>query len=113
MAVHIFNCSVDTPDPNPESIPEDLCYNDMESIIEIVLEQIFEIDNAIAEHEENDTDDGCGGLSIKKVVDFSYYDNKSKISFLNDVSSCFKRINYKDNFNSLFRPELNTPPPKA
>ena len=113
MALHIFNCSVDTPDPQPESVPEDLSYNDMESVVEIVLEQIFNINNAIAEHEDNDTDDSSGGLVIKKGIDFSYYDNNIKVSFSNAVATICNYINYRDNFYSLFHPETVPPPPKA
>lgn len=113
LALHILNCSVDTADPQPDSVPEDLSINDMESIVEIVLEQVCHIDNAIAEHDENDTDDDSGGLTIKKGIDLSYYGNHSKISFSSATTIICKYSNYKDNFYSQFHPELTTPPPKA
>jgi len=113
LALHIFNCSVDTPDPQPDNVPEDLSYNDMESVVEIVLEQVLGINNAIAEHDENDTDDAGGGLTIKKGIDFSYYENNIKISFSNAVTTICKYGNYRDNFSSQFHPELIPPPPKA
>lgn len=56
MALHIFNISVDTPDADPDSKPEDLSYNDMESVVEIILEKCLDYDNAIAEHDEADED---------------------------------------------------------
>lgn len=104
FALHILNCSVDTPDPNPDSVPEDLTVNDMESIVEFVLEQVFDINNAIAEHDENDTEDDSSGLTIKKGIDFTYYDNHNKISFSNAVITISKRSNYEDNFASQFHP---------
>jgi hypothetical protein len=113
LALHIFNCSVDTPDLQPDSVPEDLSYNDMESVVEIVLEQVLDINNAIAEHDENDTDEGSGGLTIKKGVDFSYYESYFTVSFSNTVRTICKDFNYIDGFTSQFHPELTPPPPKA
>lgn len=113
MALHIFNCSVDTPDPQPDSVPEDLSYNDMESVVEIVLEQVLGINNAIVEHDENDTDEDSGGLTIKNGIDFSYYDNSLKLSFSNAATAICKHSNYTDNFSSQFHPELIPQPPKA
>ena len=79
MAVHIFNCSVDTPDAKPDYVPEDLTYNDMESVVEIVLENVLDIKDAIAEHDENDTEEG-NSFNIKK--DFSFH-NRSKVEKIN------------------------------
>ena len=41
MGLYLLNISVDTADPNPEHIPEDLSINDQESIVEIVVEKIL------------------------------------------------------------------------
>lgn len=113
LALHILNFSVDTPDFQPEQVPEDLTYNDMESIMEVVLEQVLEINNAIAEHEENDTDEGNGGFSVKKSIDFSYYDTRGIVLFLATNYTVCSHNNYQDNFSSKFHPELVPPPPKA
>src|ERR1035437_9819983 len=57
FALHILNISVDSPDPQPEWVPEDLSVNDMESISEIVCEQILHIDNAFPENDDQDNAD--------------------------------------------------------
>ena len=57
MALYLLNISVDTPDPYPEHIPEDLSFNDQESIIEIVLEQFLGYEDAIKEYDDHDTED--------------------------------------------------------
>ena len=67
MALHILNCSIDTPDAQPDSIAEDLSINDIESISELVIEQIFGFDNAISEHDEHDTQDGYS-FEIAKIL---------------------------------------------
>jgi hypothetical protein len=69
MAFLILNCSVDTPDAMPESVAEDLSYNDMESVIEIVIEQVLGFENAIVEYDDNDSEDGLG-FNLKKTLDF-------------------------------------------
>lgn len=69
MAFHVLNCSVDTPDFLPENVAEDLSYNDIESVIELVVEQVLGYENAIAEYDDNDTDSN-GGLEIKKSLSY-------------------------------------------
>jgi hypothetical protein len=66
MAIHIFNLSVDTKDVAPDCIAEDLSINDQETVVEIVLEKVLGIDNAIAEQDEPDEEDG-GALDFKKI----------------------------------------------
>jgi len=112
MAVHIFNFSVDTPDAQPDFVPEDLTYNDMESVVEIVLENLLGIQDAIAEHDENDADDG-GCFQIKKPFSF-FYHPKIKINQVFDKGhSVMVSTNYLEQFFSQFHPEIVPPPPKA
>jgi len=112
MALLIFNCSVDTPDPQSENVPEDLSYNDMESVVEIVLEEVLDIENAIAEHDDTDTGEGSG-FEIKKGVDFSYHQSNNKILFCNNSTTVCKHSHYKESYYNQFYPELTPPPPKA
>lgn len=55
MGCYLLNISVDTADPHPNHIPEDLSINDQESIVELILEQILGYENAIEEYDDNDT----------------------------------------------------------
>ena len=71
MAIHIFNCSVDNPDPMPNSYPEDLSINEMESVLEIILEQLCGIENAIVEYDENDAEERSTADSMKKLFNSS------------------------------------------
>jgi hypothetical protein len=54
MALYLLNISVDTADSTPHYLPEDLTFNDQESIVEIVLEKILGFEDAIAECDDND-----------------------------------------------------------
>ena len=112
LAFHIFNCSVDTPDAKPDYIPEDLSYNDIESVAELILEKVLNIENAIAEHDENDTEDG-NSFDLKK--EFVYYHQtevKNDKNFNNGLS-IIVLTNYDEQYSSQFHPEIVPPPPKS
>jgi hypothetical protein len=57
LALFLLNTSIDTVDPYPEYIAEDLSYNDQESIVELVLETFLGFEDAIAEYDDHDNDD--------------------------------------------------------
>lgn len=57
MGLYLLNISVDTADPNPEHIPEDLTINDQESIVEIIVEQVLGFEDAIKEYDDHDPED--------------------------------------------------------
>jgi hypothetical protein len=71
LALHILNISIDPPDFYSEEIPEDLSYNEMESIIELVLEKGLNIENAIPETDDNDNN---FHFKFDKKIDF-FIDN--------------------------------------
>lgn len=58
LALLMFNNSIDAPDFYGDEIAEDLSYNDIESITELVLEVFIGIENAVPEHDEDDSEDG-------------------------------------------------------
>ncbi len=51
MAMYLFNICADAPDPGGTNTTENLAYNDMESVLEIIPEHALQIGNAIAEHD--------------------------------------------------------------
>jgi hypothetical protein len=65
MGLYFLNISVDTVDPNPEHIPEDLSINDQESIIEIIVEKILGYEDAIKEYDDHDPEDHNTQTNIK------------------------------------------------
>lgn len=111
MALIILNCSVDNPDAHPDCVAEDLSFNDMESIVEIVLEEGIGIKNAIPEHDE--PDDDSTNSTVKKTINF-YCRAKEKV--LTNHFFIIKKINkffYNGEFSEQFHPEIVPPPPKA
>lgn len=65
MGLYLLNISVDTADPSPEHIPEDLSYNDQESIVEIFIEKVLGFEDAIEEYDDNDTEDHNKHKNVK------------------------------------------------
>jgi hypothetical protein len=109
VALHILNCSIDAPDAKPYYIPEDLSYNEVESITEYVLEHIFDLKNIVNEQEDTDENDS---FSTKKAIDFSYYQHVLK-SVLPYSFSKFDFTLYHEIYSAIYHPELIPPPPKA
>ena len=111
LAFHIFNCSVDTPDAKPEYIPEDLTYNDIESVAELVLEKVLNIENAISEHDENDTEDG-NSFDLKKEFVYCHQSEVRNDKNFNKGLSIIAVTYYEEQYSSQFHPEIVPPPPK-
>ncbi|SEB45281.1 hypothetical protein SAMN05192540_0356 [Maribacter dokdonensis] len=111
MGLYMLNISVDTADPNPQHIPEDLTFNDQESIIEVILEQILGYENAIQEYDDNDTEDHNTkkpNLKIDLINHLSKVDHLA-IGFLKRSGN-----NFIDRNNAILKGfyDLDIPPPK-
>ncbi len=109
LAMHVFNCSAHTPDLQPCNLPEDAEYNEMDSIVEVVLEMVLEIDDAVPESEDDNED----RFRIKHEVDFSDY--KSLLRYTIKEASVCKSENtvYFRNLPEQIHFDFVPPPPKA
>lgn len=110
MGLYLLNISVDSPDPNPEHIPEDLSINDQESIIEVVVEKILGFEDAFEEYDDHDSEDHHKKKPIEVVI-FA-----QKIIYLATKESIIETIkeeftDYNPYLTSGFQ-KLDTPPPK-
>ena len=111
MALHILNCSIDTIDPGKKDNQESLAFNDIESIVELILEEVLHIKNAIPEHSEDETNQGQG-LVLKKGIDFIFFFS-TKVFAANPAEDTVRYSNfYFDHFFSSFKQEIDSPPPK-
>lgn len=111
MALHIFNISVDTPDAQPDYVPEDLTINDMESVAEIIIEKGFGIDNAFEEHDEQDENDAS---NFEMSKDFKVYPHQTTIKIISpEVHFVKHNFTYNNQFYNSFVNEISPPPPKA
>ena len=110
MGIYLLNLSVDTADPYPDYIPEDLSYNDQESIVEIIIEKVLGFENAIEEYDDHDPEDHNKKKNVK--IDFLVYHSskaENTIKYLNKKKQLF--IKSKDQLAAGFK-EIDSPPPK-
>lgn len=110
MGLYLLNISVDTADLKPKHIPEDLSFNDQESIIEIVLEKVLGYEDAIKEYDDNDTEDH-NTLTITKINLINRYLNDINIKQLFIETKRQKFLDLNAYFTNGFH-QLDTPPPK-
>lgn len=93
MFLYMVNLSVDSPDPKQKHIPENLDYNDQESLIEILLEKILGFDNLLPEF---DDDDGAkSSINLKVNLDHLLIINDNALNSAQEVSlsqffKCFR-----------------------
>lgn len=112
MALYLLNCSVDTSDITPKYIPENLSFNDQETIVEIIVEKVLGFENAIPENEDSDSENQ---LVFKKTISVAFYilpdfDTKIKEILLSSrlENSRFIEANI---LKTYF--EIHSPPPEV
>lgn len=111
MGLYLLNLSVDTADPNPEHIPEDLSFNDQESIVEIVVEKVLGFEDAIKEYDDHDTEDHNKKKNVKidLLVHVIKVDKFAQNQFLKR-KTLFP--DYEARLTNGFN-EIDSPPPKV
>ncbi|WP_372755920.1 hypothetical protein [Mariniflexile sp.] len=112
MGVYLLNISVDTPDPFPENIPENLAFNDQESIVELVIEKLLGFEDAFAEYDDPDSEDPVNkknNIKINFLIQCSNEPLDSEIVF---ILSKQQFSSYDDFLIQGFQ-KLETPPPKV
>lgn len=111
MGLFLLNISVDTADPKPEYVSEDLSFNDQESIIEIIVEQVLGYENAFKEYDDHDTEDQNKKKNVK--IDLVVHVIKTKD---NPHYQLIERkrnfLDYEARLISGFK-EIDSPPPKV
>ncbi len=109
--MHMLNVCVDMPDAGPDDVPEDLTINDQESLVEMVLEQGLDIENAIAEHDEAD-DTNTQNFEMCKDVKFQP-NQAALLNFNIPFKYIFLNTPHKIDYSYMYYKEINPPPPRA
>ena len=109
IALYLLNISVDAPDQLPGHFPEDLSFNDQESIVELVVEKLLGFENAIAECNDNDAEEhnSQGG---KKITLYFPFDKSDSQPFLGPKKQ--RHPDFEHFLTNGFH-QLDVPPPKA
>lgn len=112
MCLYMLNLSVDAPNPEVLDISKSLSFNDQESIIEIVVEQILGFENAIVEFDDNDTSHEQRqkkGLTLDFFVLSSFSANMDTILFGKNLQK-FDAVAH--HFDTRYF-EIHSPPPEV
>ncbi|MCO6149171.1 hypothetical protein [Flavobacterium sp. NRK1] len=88
MALHILNFSIDNPHTLFESNKVDTDFEEVDSMVELVLEDVFNIENAIPEHHTKTP--LTHKFNIKKVV--WMFDQQEYLKFNEPVAENFKIV---------------------
>jgi hypothetical protein len=102
MALHILNFSIDNPHTLFEHNKVDADFNEVDSVVELVLEDVMHIDNAIPEHHTKTPI--THKFNAKKVV--WVYEQYQPIQFTEPVAVNFKVV-FADTFYT--NPIYNSP----
>lgn len=111
MGLYLINISVDSADPNPNYIPEDLSINDQESLVEIFIEKVLGYDNAIEEYDDIDADEHNSQSNVKIDL-LNQVCNTNKFANCENYKRKIRYTYYTLNLVQGFI-EIDSPPPKA
>lgn len=111
MGLYLLNISVDVADPGSANNPENLSFNDQESIIEIVVEKILGFENAIEEFEDHDPEENGNKRTLK--VDFATHGSLDCPAFRSTREPNSQRFPTYEAGLTIGHHSTDTPPPEA
>ncbi|WP_421807341.1 hypothetical protein [Flagellimonas sp.] len=111
MGLYLLNICVDTADPNPKHIPEDLSFNDQESIVEIIIEKVLGFEDAFAEYDDPDSEEHNKKKNVK--IDLLVYSPQGNEGLKHSLN--LKKKLYLDHGSRLTMGfyDIDSPPPKV
>lgn len=112
LAMHVLNISIDTADPFHQQQKEDLSVNDIESIAELMLESVFDVTNAIAEHDEPEQEETSNFWS--KKIHFSTVERvQLHVSLIEIGESTLLKTVFIERLHGRLTCRLHSPPPEG
>jgi hypothetical protein len=110
LALHLLNLSIDPRDAQPDSVPEDLSLNDIETITEFFAEVILNRVDAFQEHDEKDNGDG-GAVDAYKY----FCSNNSIVIKCSPITLSSPQKFHSRNLVKIESPSVNIiiPPPRG
>jgi hypothetical protein len=114
MALHILNFSIDNPHTLFENNKVDTDFNEVDSVVELVLEDVLSIDNAIPEHHTKTP--VTHKFNAKKVV--WVFEHEQPIHFNADTQDNYRLVldntlYYKKQFYLSPQVSFFSPPPEV
>ncbi|MEE3243138.1 MAG: hypothetical protein VX226_00605, partial [Bacteroidota bacterium] len=97
IALYMLNICVDSPDLFPNRA-ENLNYNDQESVIELVVEQVLDLGDIIPEYDDNDAEEHTSSKTSANldyfIVDASAIAIQQNFSLLKQQNTLFALANF-------------------
>lgn len=111
MALHILNMSVEVADIGNHQLLEDPTYNDQESIFELLVEQVLGFEDAVMEHESNNTGDHHQNGQVKVHL----MNGPTALADRIQVAARAARVSFPDlwQYPTAGFGEMDGPPPKG
>jgi len=116
MALYLLNISIDCPDFDSELLKKVEVYNEQESIIELVLEQVLNLGDIIQESDLEESEDSSPRKSKNKMDTYTSIQlNKvqENITHISTRSKGSEKIGVLHRFSNQFLLQPDTPPPWA
>jgi hypothetical protein len=109
LAGIIMNLSIDPPDREAPGVAEDLTFNDVESIAELVGEQFLGLTDLFPESDEPD-----GGTDLaKKALEYRCTRYAALLNEPGKERMVVMSYPYAEHFTVQYKPEPRVPPPWA
>lgn len=110
ITLQIINCSVDPIDPSPDYVPEDLSINEMETITEIIAEEVLDIEDCFPEQDDHDNPDKTSFEVVKLVTTILSIESIKSPKY--DIKLRKLRPSHYRHYAHQCSPEIDAPPPK-
>ena len=111
LGLYFLNLSVDNAYPSPEQIPEFISFNDQESIIEILVEQVIGFEDYFIEleHPESETKSPKHNTKTELKLNLPIW-----LGLLPEYIDSFNTLpTTKEAFLRQSYPQIDPPPPKC
>ncbi len=111
MALYLFNISVDTNHSYPDGFLQEVGLNEQDSFIELILEEVLGIENALAEYDNEDSEEHRKKES--RIKELLLHNEGLPENHPTIFKAKKERLSaYRNSFYSVFL-DLDTPPPKG
>jgi hypothetical protein len=114
LAFHFFNVSVDPQNSDADCLSEKLSINEMESVAEIICEQMLHIDNAFPEHRHHKSHNSDKSTPAALHLTLAFWHQPLSGGLFTPcrtLNSLY--ISQNENFFQQYSLDILTPPPKA
>ncbi len=108
LAIQLLNISIDPSDRERFGLTEDITFNEIESLSELLLEEVLEIEDCIPESDERDSDNIKTGFTAIALINANFQYNCTR-----EINTITPPLTACSSFLSNGYLSRFTPPPRA